>query len=127
MGKKVFAHANGAESIKLAVKAGVASIEHGCLLDADGIQLMKDKGVYLVADIYDDEYIMAEYAKRGFPEKIMNKERKLGQIQRENFQKAVTAGVKIAFGTDAGVYPHGWNGKQFYYIVKFGLTPMQAI
>ena len=69
MGKKVFAHANGAESIKLAVKAGVAYIEHGCLLDADGIQPMKDKGVYLVADIYDDGYIMAEYAKKGFPEK----------------------------------------------------------
>jgi imidazolonepropionase-like amidohydrolase len=126
-GRKVCAHAHGAEAIKLAVKAGVSSIEHGSLIDAEGIQLMKDKGVYLVADIYNDDYILAEYTKKGYPEKIMNKERMVGKLQRENFQKAVKAGVKIAYGTDAGVYPHGWNGKQFYYMVKFGLTPMQAI
>nr|WP_315199358.1 amidohydrolase family protein [uncultured Flavobacterium sp.] len=126
-GRKIFAHAHGAEAIKLAVKAGVSSIEHGSLIDAEGIQLMKDKGVYLVADIYDDDYILAEFGKKGYPEKIMNKERMVGKLQRENFQKAVKAGVKIAYGTDAGVYPHGWNGKQFYYMVKFGLTPMQAI
>lgn len=126
-GKKVAAHAHGTEAIKLAVRAGVSSIEHGSLIDAEGIQLMKDKGVYLVADIYNDDYILAEYTKKGYPEKIMNKERMIGKLQRENFQKAVKAGVKIAYGTDAGVYPHGWNGKQFYYMVKFGLTPMQAI
>ncbi len=126
-GRKVCAHAHGTEAIKLAVKAGVSSIEHGSLIDAEGIQLMKDKGVYLVADIYVDEYILAEYTKKGYPEKILNKERMIGKLQRENFQKAATAGVKIAYGTDAGVYPHGWNGKQFYYMVKFGLKPMQAI
>lgn len=126
-GKKVAAHAHGTEAIKLAIKAGVSSIEHGSLIDSEGIQLMKDKGVYLVADIYNDDYILAEYTKKGYPEKIMNKERMIGKLQRENFQKAVKAGVKIAYGTDAGVYPHGWNGKQFYYMVKFGLTPMQAI
>ena len=126
-GRKVCAHAHGTEAIKLAVKAGVSSIEHGSLLDAEGIQMMKDKGVYLVADIYNDDYILAEYSKKGFPEKIINKERMVGKLQRQNFQKAVTAGVKIAYGTDAGVYPHGWNAKQFYYMVKFGLTPMQAI
>jgi imidazolonepropionase-like amidohydrolase len=125
--RKVFAHAHGTEAIKLAVKAGVSSIEHGSLIDAEGIQLMKDKGVYLVSDIYDDDYILSEYSKKGYPEKIMNKERIIGKTQRENFQKAAKAGVKIAYGTDAGVYPHGWNGKQFYYMVKFGLTPMQAI
>lgn len=126
-GRKVCAHAHGTEAIKLAVKAGVSSIEHGSLIDAEGIQMMKDKGVYLVADIYNDDYILAEYTKKGYPEKIMNKERIVGKLQRENFQKAVTAGVKIVYGTDAGVYPHGGNGKQFYYMVKFGLTPMQAI
>jgi imidazolonepropionase-like amidohydrolase len=126
-GRKICAHAHGADAIKLAVKAGVSSIEHGSLIDAEGIQLMKNKGVYLVADIYNDDYILAEYTKKGYPEKIMNKERMIGKLQRENFQKAVTAGVKIAYGTDAGVYPHGWNGKQFYYMVKFGLTPIQAI
>jgi len=126
-GRKVCAHAHGTEAIKLAIRAGVSSIEHGSLIDAEGIQLMKDKGVYLVADIYNDDYILSEYSKKGYPEKILNKERMVGKLQRENFQKAVTAGVKIAFGTDAGVYPHGWNAKQFHYMVKFGLTPMQAI
>jgi imidazolonepropionase-like amidohydrolase len=126
-GKKVCAHAHGTEAIKMAVKAGVASIEHGSLIDDEGIQLMKQKGVYLIADIYNDDYILAQYTKKGYPEKLLNKERMIGKLQRENFQKAAKAGVKIAFGTDAGVYPHGGNGKQFYYMVKYGLTPMQAI
>jgi len=126
-GRKACAHAHGAEAIKMAVKAGVASIEHGSLIDDEGIQLMKQHGTYLVADIYNDDYILSEYAKLGFPEKIINKEKMVGKLQRENFAKAVKAGVKVAFGTDAGVYPHGWNGKQFYYMVKYGLTPVQAI
>jgi imidazolonepropionase-like amidohydrolase len=126
-GKKVAAHAHGAEGINMAIKAGVSSIEHGSFLNDEGIKLMKEKGTYLVADIYNDDYILAEYAKLGFPEKIINKEKLVGKTQRENFQKAVKAGVKIAFGTDAGVYPHGDNAKQFFYMVKFGLTPAQAI
>lgn len=126
-GKKVAAHAHGTEGIKRAVKAGVASIEHGSFIDDEGIQLMKQKGTYLVADIYNDDYILAEYAKLGFPQKIIEKERLVGRTQRENFQKAVKAGVKIAYGTDAGVYPHGDNPKQFFYMVKYGLTPAQAI
>ena len=126
-GKKAAAHAHGTEAIKMAVKAGVASIEHGSLVDAEGIQLMKEHGTYLVSDVYDDEYILSEYAKLGFPEKIINKERIVGRLQRENFQKAVEAGVKIAYGTDAGVYPHGWNGKQFKWMTRYGMTPMTAI
>lgn len=126
-GKKVAAHAHGTEGIKRAVKAGVASIEHGSFIDDEGIQLMKQKGTYLVADIYNDDYILAEYAKLGFPQKIIEKERLVGRTQRENFQKAAKAGVKIAYGTDSGVYPHGDNAKQFFYMVKFGLTPIQAI
>jgi len=126
-GRKTCAHAHGAEAIKMAVKAGVASIEHGSLIDDEGIALMKEHGTYLVADVYNDEYIMSEYAKLGFPEKILNKERMVGKAQRENFKKAAEAGVKIAFGTDAGVYPHGWNARQFKWMVKYGLTPMQAI
>ncbi|WP_324671815.1 amidohydrolase family protein [Hymenobacter sp. GOD-10R] len=126
-GRKVAAHAHGAEGIKLAVQAGVTSIEHGSLLDEEGIRMMKKNGTWLVADIYDDDYILSEYAKKGFPEKIIEKERSVGRLQRENFQKAVKAGVKVAYGTDAAVYPHGGNGKQFFYMVKFGLTPMQAI
>jgi imidazolonepropionase-like amidohydrolase len=126
-GKQVAAHAHGAEGIKLAVRAGVTSIEHGSLLDDEGIQLMKKNGTWLVADIYDDDYILSEYAKKGFPEKIIEKERSIGRLQRENFRRAVRAGVKVAYGTDAAVYPHGNNGKQFFYMVKFGLTPLQAI
>ena len=126
-GKQVAAHAHGAEGIKLAVRAGVTSIEHGSLLDDEAIQLMKKNGTWLVSDIYDDDYILSEYAKKGFPAKIIEKERSVGKLQRENFQKAVRAGVKVAYGTDAAVYPHGGNAKQFFYMVKFGLTPMQAI
>ena len=126
-GKKACAHAHGTEAIKMAVKAGVASIEHGSILDDEAIALMKEHGTYLDADIYNDEYIMSEYKKLGYPDKILNKEKLVGQVQRESFRKAALAGVKITFGTDAGVYPHGWNAKQFKYMVKFGLTPMQAI
>jgi imidazolonepropionase-like amidohydrolase len=126
-GRKVAAHAHGTEGIKRAVQAGVASIEHGSLIDDEGIRLMKERGTVLVADVYNDDYILAEFAKKGYPEKIIEKERKVGRLQRENFQKAARAGVKIAYGTDAGVYPHGWNAKQFAHMVRWGLTPMQAI
>jgi len=126
-GRKACAHAHGTIAIKMAIRAGVASIEHGSMLDDEAIQMMKDRGTYLVADIYNDDYILSEYSKLGFPEKTINKEKLVGQVQRESFHKAVMAGVKIAFGTDAGIYPHGWNGRQFYYMVKFGLSPMQAI
>jgi imidazolonepropionase-like amidohydrolase len=126
-GRKVAAHAHGAEAIKRAVRAGVASVEHGSLLDDEGIRLMKERGTYLVADIYNDDYILSEYKRLNFPEKILDKERQVGKQQRENFRRAARAGVKIAYGTDAGVYPHGWNGKQFAFMVRYGLTPMQAI
>ena len=126
-GKKACAHAHGTLAIKMAVKAGVASIEHGSLLDDEAIQLMKEHGTYLDADIYNDDYILSEYAKFGTPQKIIEKEKLVGKAQRLSFQKAVKAGVKITFGTDAGVYPHGLNARQFKYMVKFGLSPMQAI
>jgi imidazolonepropionase-like amidohydrolase len=125
--RKVAAHAHGTEGIKMAVRAGVDSIEHGSLLDAEGIRMMKARGTYLVADVYDDDYILAEYARLNYPEKILDKERQVGRLQRENFRKAVQAGVRIAYGTDAGVYPHGDNGKQFTKQVEWGQTPMQAI
>lgn len=126
-GRRVAAHAHGAEPIKRAIKAGVTSVEHASLIDDEGIRLAKEHGTYLVMDIYNDDYILAEYTRMGYPERIMNKERQVGRTQRENFQKAVRAGVKLAFGTDAGVYPHGWNAKQFAHMVKWGMTPMQAI
>ena len=126
-GRRVAAHAHGAEGIKRAVRAGVASIEHGSLIDDEGISLMKERGTYLVADIYNDDYIIAEFSRLGYPDKIIEKERKVGRAQRENFQRAAAAGVKLAYGTDAGVYPHGWNAKQFAHMVKWGLTPVRAI
>ena len=126
-GKRVAAHAHGADGIVMAVKAGVNSVEHGSFLTEEGIRLMKEKGTYLVADIYNDDYILSEYSKMGVPQKIIDKEKLVGRTQRENFQKAAKAGVKIAYGTDSGVYPHGDNAKQFFYMVKYGLTPIQAI
>jgi imidazolonepropionase-like amidohydrolase len=126
-GRRVAAHAHGAEGIKRAIRAGVASIEHGSFLDDEGVKLLKERGTYLVADIYNDDYILAEFAKLGYPEKIIEKERKVGRTQRESFQRAVKAGVKIAYGTDAGVYPHGWNAKQFVHMVRWGQTPLEAI
>jgi imidazolonepropionase-like amidohydrolase len=125
--RKVMAHAHGTEGIKRAITAGVASIDHGSFLDDEGIRMLKERGTYLVADVYNDDYILSEYKRLGFPEQILEKERLVGRTQRENFRKAVQAGVKIAFGTDAGVYPHGWNAKQFRLMVEWGMTPMQAI
>ncbi len=126
-GRKVAAHAHGTEGIKDAVRAGVDSIEHGSLIDAEGIELMKAHGTYLVADIYNDDYILGKAIEFGLPQENVDKEKMVGRLQRENFAKAVAAGVKIAFGTDAGVYPHGDNAKQFHYMVKFGMTPAGAI
>lgn len=126
-GLRVAAHAHGARGIKDAVRSGVASIEHGTFLDAEAIALMKEHGTYLVADIYDDDYIQGEGKKRGMPQDFLEHDKDLGRSQRENFRKAVQSGVKIAFGTDAGVFPHGTNALQFAYMVKYGLTPMQAI
>jgi imidazolonepropionase-like amidohydrolase len=126
-GRKVAAHAHGTEAIKRAIRAGVASVEHASLIDDEGLRLAKERGTYLVMDIYNDDYIMAEYKRLGYPQKILDKEAKVGRTQRENFRRAVQAGAKLAFGTDAGVYPHGWNGKQLAKMVEWGLTPMQAI
>jgi imidazolonepropionase-like amidohydrolase len=126
-GRKVAAHAHGTQGIIDAVNAGVDSIEHGSLIDGKGIQLMKLHGTYLVADIYNDDYILGHAAEFGLPQANIDKEKMVGRLQRQNFEKAVKAGVKIAFGTDAGVYPHGDNARQFYYMVKFGMTPAGAI
>lgn len=126
-GRKIAAHAHGSEGIKNAILAGIDSIEHASLIDDEGIRLAKEHGTYLVMDIYNDDYILNEAPKVGLPQENIEKEKMVGRLQRENFQKAVKAGVKMAFGTDAGVYPHGDNAKQFYYMVKFGMTSGQAI
>jgi imidazolonepropionase-like amidohydrolase len=123
----VAAHAHGAEGIKRAVRAGVRSIEHGSYLDDEGIALMKQHGTWLVADIYNGDYI-AEIGRRDhWSEEILRKNDETTQQQRDGFAKAVKAGVRIAFGTDSGVYPHGDNARQFAYMVRYGLTQMEAI
>ena len=126
-GRKIAAHAHGTEGIKNAILAGIDSIEHASLIDDEGIRLAKEHGTYLVMDIYNDDYILNEAPKVGLPQENIDKERMVGRLQRENFEKAVKAGVKMAFGTDAGVYPHGDNARQFAYMVKYGMTPAQAI
>ena len=126
-GRRVAAHAHGAQGIKNATIAGVDSIEHGSLIDDEGIKLMKSHGTWLDADIYNDDYILGKAEELKIPPEFVAKERALGQLQRDNFAKAVKAGVKIAFGTDAGVYPHGDNARQFALMVKYGMTPAAAI
>jgi imidazolonepropionase-like amidohydrolase len=123
-GLRVAAHAHAAEGIKNAIRAGVASIEHATLIDDEGIALAKQHGTYLDMDIYDEECIQSA---ADTPADFLKHDQDLGEIQRRNFTKAVRAGVKMTFGTDAGVCPHGINARQFAYMVKYGMTPMQAI
>jgi imidazolonepropionase-like amidohydrolase len=126
-GTFVAAHAHGAEGIRRAVRAGVRSIEHGSYLDDEGIRLMRRHGTWLVADIYNGDYI-AEIGRRdGWPAEIMRKNDETTETQRQAFAKAVRAGVRIAYGTDSGVYPHADAARQFAYMVRYGMTPMQAI
>jgi imidazolonepropionase-like amidohydrolase len=126
-GVTVAAHAHGTEGIYDAIKAGVDSIEHASFIDDKGIKLAKQKGTYLSMDIYVTEYILSEGEAVGISPENLAKERSVGGLQRENFGKAVKAGVNIIMGTDAGVYPHGDNLKQLSRMVKFGMTPMQAL
>jgi imidazolonepropionase-like amidohydrolase len=126
-GTFVAAHAHGAEGIKNAIRAGVRTIEHGSYLDDEGIRLMLEHGTWLVADIYNGDYTEEIGTRDGWPEEILRKNRETTEIQRLAFAKAVKAGVRIAFGTDAGIYPHGDNAKQFAYMVKYGMTPLDAI
>jgi imidazolonepropionase-like amidohydrolase len=127
LGRKVAAHAHGTQSIKDAIRAGIDSIEHSSLIDDEGIALAKQHGTYLVFDIYNDDFILQEGAKAGMLPESIEKEKKIGRLQRENFRKAFQAGVKIAFGTDSGVYPHGENARQFGKMVEWGMKPMDAI
>ncbi len=126
-GTFVAAHAHGAEGIKRAVRAGVRSIEHGSLIDDEGIALMKAHGTWLVADIWNGDYIDSVGREQHWPADVLRKNTETTEAQRAGFRKAVAAGVRIAYGTDSGVYPHGMNAMQLPYMVKYGLTPMQAL
>ena len=125
--RKVAAHAHGAEGIKDAIRAGVDSVEHCSLIDEEGIRLAKQKGTVLNFDIYNDDYILTEGLKNGVLPESIGKEKLVGKLQRENFRKAYLAGATMGFGSDAGVYPHDDNWKQFPYMTEFGMKPIEAI
>ncbi len=126
-GMQVAAHAHGAAGIKDAIRAGVNTIEHASLIDDEGIALAKKHGAWLSMDIYNTDYTAAEGKKNGVLEDNLRKDREIGEIQRQNFKRAHAAGVKMVFGTDAGIYPHGQNAMQLATMVKYGMTPVQAI
>jgi imidazolonepropionase-like amidohydrolase len=126
-GLRVESHAHSAEGIKNAIRAGVASVEHATMIDDEGIALAKQHGTYLDMDIYDEECIQEDGKKGSMPKDFLEHDAQLGQIQRDNFRKAVAAGAKMSFGSDAGVCPYGTSGRQFAFMVKYGMTPMQAI
>jgi imidazolonepropionase-like amidohydrolase len=127
LGLRVAVHAHGTSGIKDAIRAGVDTIEHASLADEEAFTLAKQHGTWFSMDIYNDDYIMAEGEKNGLYKESLEKERMIGLKQRQTFQAAVKAGVKMVFGTDAGVYPNGYNARQFVTMVKWGMTPMQAI
>lgn len=126
-GMRVAAHAHGASGIKAAILGGVDTIEHASLVDDEGIRLAIQHGSYFGMDIYNTDYTQAEGKKNGVREENLQKDRDIGEIQRQNFRKALKAGVKMIFSTDAGVYPHGTNARQFAVMVRYGATPLQAI
>lgn len=126
-GRRIAAHAHGAEGIKRAILAGFDSIEHASLASDEDIQLAIQHGTYFDMDIYNDDFLIGDAIKFGLPKENIEKERMVGRLQRENFQKAVKAGVKMAFGTDAGVYPHGDNARQLVTMTKWGMTAPQAL
>ena len=126
-GLKVASHAHGAQGIINALHAGADTIEHASFINDEGIQLAIENNAALSMDIYVTEYILGEGASAGILKESLEKERMTGSTQRANFSKAVEAGATIVYGTDAGVYPHGQNAKQFSRMVRFGMTPLQAI
>jgi imidazolonepropionase-like amidohydrolase len=126
-GLRVAAHAHGAAGISAAIRAGIDTIEHASLIDAEGIRLARERGTWLVMDIYNTDYTQAHGAENGVLEDNLRKDREIGQIQRDNFRRAHAAGVHLAFGTDVGVFPHALAAHQFATMVEYGMTPLEAI
>ena len=127
LGRKVAAHAHGAQGIAWAAEAGVDSIEHGSYIDDEGIKIMKQRGTYLVPTQYLADWMRENAARIGLPAMFAEKMKATTAVSRQNVARAMQAGVKIAFGTDAAVYPHGLNAHEFAVYVQMGLTPLQAI
>jgi imidazolonepropionase-like amidohydrolase len=124
---KVAAHAHGDEGIKAAILAGIDTIEHCSLASDETLKLAAQRRTWFSMDIYNDDYILATGTSNGTEQESLDKEKAIGLKQRQTFQRAVRAGVPMVFGSDAGVYPHGDNGKQFAKMVEWGMTPLQAI
>ena len=127
LGLKVAAHAHGDEGIRAAILAGIDTIEHASLASDETIKLAKQHGTWFDMDIYNDDYILATGTANGTEQESLDKEKAIGLKQRQTFQRGVQLGVPMVFGSDAGVYPHGDNGKQFAKMVEWGMTPLQAI
>ncbi len=126
-GKRIAAHAHGAQSVKEAILAGADTIEHASLIDSEGLRLARERGVALAMDVYSGDWIESEGRRAGWPEEFLRKNLETTEAQRQNFTRAVEAGVTVVFATDAGVFPHGRNARQFRIMVERGMTPMQAI
>ncbi|HST35374.1 MAG TPA: amidohydrolase family protein [Allosphingosinicella sp.] len=126
-GLRVAAHAHGAAGIRAAIRAGIDTIEHASLIDAEGIRLARERGTWLVMDIYNSEYTQEHGAENGILEDNLRKDREIAQAQRDNFRAAHRAGVRMAYGTDAGVFPHALAGRQFRWMVEYGMTPLETI
>jgi imidazolonepropionase-like amidohydrolase len=127
LGRRVAAHAHGGEGVRWAVEAGVDSIEHGSYIDDAAIAAMKTKGTYLVPTLYLGDWFLANAERLHIPPFIMEKARQVMPAAEKAIARAVKAGVKIAYGTDAAVYPHGLNGRQFAVYVRIVMTPAEAI
>ncbi len=126
-GLKVAAHAHGASGIADAIRAGIDTIEHASLIDAEGIRLAVQHGTWLSMDIYNTDFTQATGTEFGTTEDNLRKDREIGQLQRNNFRAAHRAGARMIFGSDAAIYPHGQNAKQFAVMVEYGMTPAEAI
>lgn len=126
-GRRVAVHAHGADGIKVALRAGADTIEHASIIDEEGLRMAKERNAILSMDIYNTDYTQAEGRKNGTPEEFMKKDAEVGEVQRENFRRAVKMGIRLTMGTDAGIYPHGDNAKQLAVMVRYGMTPIQAL
>lgn len=127
LGKYCIAHAHGAQGVKAAIEAGARTIEHASLIDDEGLRLAKERGVWLDMDIYNGDWIEEVGTRDGWPAEYLRKNRETTEDQRQGFAKAVKLGVPLTYGTDAGVYPHSLNARQFRYMVRYGMTEMQAL
>ncbi len=123
----VAAHAHGTDGIKTAIEAGVDSVEHASILDAEAIRMAKKRGTVFSMDIYNTDYTQSVGRANGIPEENLAKDAEIAEVQRESFRAAVKAGVKMVFGSDAAIYPHGLNAGQFEVMVRYGMTEMQAL